>query len=405
MVLSKRAEELPQSPIRKLVPFAQAAKSRGIHVYHLNIGDPDVKTPDVMIDALRKWDLSIISYENSQGNAGFLASLKNYYNNLGFKDIDEKNLQVTVGGSEGLLWAMLAVCNPGEEIIVFEPFYANYNSFAVEAGVKLIPVTTKIEDGFHILNAVNGRDCSLQKLITKKTKAILICNPNNPTGTLYSFEELQALYDFCKKNKLWLISDEVYREFVYDGKKQTSVLEIEQKQVDSFVVVCDSLSKRYSLCGARLGCLVSRNLDFMQVVLKFAQARLSAPLVEQAISSKLTKVGEKYLQEVNEEYQARRDLVCEKLAKIPGVVFRKPEGAFYIIAKLPVDDAERFCQWLLADFEDKKETLMLAPAQGFYATKGLGKQEVRIAYVINKHDLAKAMELLKKAIEKYNKLF
>jgi aspartate aminotransferase len=426
MNLSQRSLDLPQSPIRKLVPYAQNAKKRGVKVYHLNIGDPDIKTPEVMIEALRNWERPIISYENSQGNAGLLSSLEKYYQNLGFKDIEQKNIQVTVGGSEGLLWSMLTVCNPEDEILVFEPFYANYNGFAVQAGVKLVPVTTKIDDGFHILKVVNGLDHSLQKLITKKTKAVLICNPNNPTGTLYSREELEFLYDFCQKNNLWLISDEVYREFVYDGGKQTSVLEIEQlndrtmelsnkrtvgrkmqsSTVQQFnssnVVVCDSLSKRYSLCGARLGCLVSRNLEFMSTVLKFAQARLSAPLIEQVISSKLTEVTDKYLKQVNVEYQARRDLVCEKLSEIPQVVFRKPEGAFYIIAKLPVDDAEKFCQWLLTDFQDKNETLMLAPAAGFYATKGLGKQEVRIAYVINQSDLSRSMELLKIAIEKYN---
>ncbi len=392
---------MPQSPIRKLVPFAMEAKKRGTKVYHLNIGDPDIETPDVMISALRNWDRKIISYENSQGNAEFLKSLLFYYQKLGFIDLTEKNLQVTVGGSEGLLWAMMTVCNPGDEIIVFEPFYANYNSFAVEAGVKFVPVTTQIEDGFHIA------ELSLPKKITKKTKAILICNPNNPTGTMYSPQELEMLYDFCRKNKLWLISDEVYREFVYDGKKQTSVLEVEKEKsavsTNSFVVVCDSLSKRYSLCGARLGCLVSRNQDFMQAVLKFAQARLSAPLVEQVISAKLSAVKDSYMKKVNQEYQKRRDLVCKKLTEIKGCVFRKPEGAFYIIAKLPVTDAEKFCQWLLTDFEENRETLMLAPAQGFYATKGRGKQEVRIAYVLNCQDLGRAMELLQKAIVKYNK--
>jgi aspartate aminotransferase len=431
MNLSKRSVDLPQSPIRKLVPFAMDAKKRGIKVYHLNIGDPDIKTPEVMISALKNWDRKIIGYENSQGNAELLTSLESYYQKLGFNDLTQKNIQVTVGGSEGLLWTMMTVCNPGDEIIVFEPFYANYNGFAIQAGVKLVPVTTRIEEGFHILpkkNADRPGGLSLQKYVTGRTKAVLICNPNNPTGTLYSKEELQFLYDFCQKNKLWLISDEVYREFVYDGWKQTSVLEIEQlndrtmelsnnrtvgkkmqsSTVQQFnssnVVVCDSLSKRYSLCGARLGCLVSRNMDFMNTVLKFAQARLSAPLIEQVISSKLTEVGEKYLREVNQEYQARRDLVCEKLAEISQVVFRKPEGAFYIIAKLPVDNAEKFCQWLLTDFNDKNETLMLAPAAGFYATQGLGVQEVRIAYVINQRDLSRSMDLLKIAIERYIKV-
>lgn len=404
--LSNRAIKLPTSPIRQLVPYALQAKEKGIKVYHLNIGDPDIETPRVMLDALRNWNRKIISYENSQGNAELLKSLTWYYQKLGFADITEKNLQVTIGGSEGLLIIMMTVCNPGDEIIVFEPFYANYNSIAVEAGVKLVPVTTKIEDGFHIV-----ADGSLQKYITKRTRAILICNPNNPTGTLYTREELVMLYDVCRKNNLWLISDEVYREFVYDGKRQTSVLEIETdsshhhklRTTDSFVVVCDSLSKRYSLCGARLGCLVSRNEQFMQTVLKFAQARLSAPLIEQVISSHLTQVKDSYMKKVNREYQKRRDLVCEKLSEIHSCVFRKPEGAFYIVAKLPVDDAEKFCQWLLTNYEENKETVMLAPAQGFYATPGCGKQEVRIAYVLNCHDLGIAMNLLKNAIIEYNK--
>lgn len=399
ILFSDKSKKLPQSPIRKLVPLAQSAKSRGIKVFHLNIGDPDIKTPTVMIKALKSWDREIISYENSQGNAELLTSLAWYYQKLGYKGITEKNIQITLGGSEGLLWIFLTIADPGDDILVFEPFYANYNSFAVMSGVKLVPVTTKIDNGFHLPIS------SIQEKITSRTRGILICNPNNPTGTLYTKDELQQLYDLCRQNNLWLVSDEVYREFVYDGKKQTSILEIEQNslgQEESNVVLCDSLSKRYSLCGARLGCLVSRNDEFMSSVLKLAQARLSAPLIEQIIASKMKEVNEEYLRNVNKEYQARRDFVCQQLAGIKGVIFTKPEGAFYIIVKLPVDSAENFCKWLLTDFEDNRETIMLAPAAGFYATAGLGLNEIRIAYVLNLDDLKQAMKLLKKALTRYN---
>lgn len=386
---------MPESPIRKLVPFADEAKAKGIKVYHLNIGDPDIETPEVMLNALHNFEPKIIRYGNSKGEKDFLEAMVTYYQRLGFKDIQAKNLQITIAGSEAIFWAMMAIANPGDEIIVFEPFYANYNGFAKMAGVKLVPILTRIEDGFHL----PSKD-EIKKKITPKTRGILICNPNNPTGTLYSKQELVMLAGLCRENNLYLLSDEVYREFTYDGKKQTSVLELDYPEG---IIILDSLSKRYSLCGARLGCIVSRNTELITQVLKLGQARLSAGLIDQMMASKLTEVPESYTESVKGEYQKRRDTVIEGLGEIPGAVYRKPEGAFYIIAKLPVDEAEKFAKWMLTDFSDNNETVMVAPAAGFYGTSGLGIQEIRIAYVINQNDLARSMELLKKGIDTYNK--
>jgi len=396
MEFSEKLKAIPSSPIRKLVPFADRAELEGVKIYHLNIGDPDIETPNIILSSLHKFEHKIIKYSNSKGEKIFIDSLVSYYKNLGFTDINCENIQVTIGGSEALLWTFLAICNPKDEIIVFEPFYANYNGYGVMADVSLVPILTKITDGFHLPKA-----SEIEKRINKKTKAILICNPNNPTGTLYTKKELEMLIGICKKYNLFLLSDEVYREFVYDGKKQTSVLEF---NYPDGVIVLDSLSKRYSLCGARLGCMVSRNKDLVSLILKFAQVRLSAGFIEQIIAAKINEIPKSYIIKVQKEYEARRNLVIDCLNNIKGVICKKPEGAFYIIARLPVSDSEKFAKWLLTDFRDKNETLMVAPASGFYASSGMGKQEIRIAYVINKKDLKRAMELLELAIKQFNKI-
>jgi aspartate aminotransferase len=395
MKLSKVAYTTPASPIRKLVPFAMDAKKKGVKIYHLNIGDPDIKTPQVMIDFLKKWDKNPICYPNSRGEKVLLDALGRYYKSIGINDLRDENLQVTCGGSEGLFWTFLSTCDPGDEVIVFEPFYANYNGFATIAKINLVPVITKIEDNFHLPDI-----CEIEKKISKKTKAILICNPSNPTGTVYSKEELEKLVNLAKKHNIFLISDEVYREFAYDGKKAYSLLDFRHVYSDGIVVV-DSLSKRYSLCGARLGIIISYNLEIMDSFLRYAQARLSVGLIDQHMAAELTKVGKDYFKSVNDEYRERRDVLYGELSKIKGVVCRKPEGAFYMIVKLPVKDAEDFAKWLLTDFNDNGETIMVAPAKGFYKTPGLGIDEVRLAYVINQSDLIRSCEILKKALQKY----
>lgn len=393
MQFSKRLYEMPESPIRKLVPYAEEAKKRGIKVYHLNIGDPDIKTPKVMINSLKNFSEEIIRYANSQGEKPFLEALLKYYHDLGFKDLSSENIIATLGGSEAIFWTMMAVCEAGDEIIVFEPFYANYNGFGCLAQVNLIPVTTSIENGFHLppKNEIISK-------ISSRTKGILICNPSNPTGTIYTRNELQILWDIAKQFHLFLLADEVYREFAYDGKKSHSLLNF----TGDNLIVLDSLSKRYSLCGARLGCVVSQNKELLKLLLKYGQARLSAGFIDQLMASSLTNLPKDYFEKIRREYQARRDVILDGLRKIKGVVCQKPEGAFYLIAKLPVKSAEDFAKWLLTDFSDYGETIMVAPAAGFYATKGLGRDEIRLAYVINQKDLKRSMEILKIAIEKYN---
>ena len=393
--VSKRLISVPASPIRKLVPYAMEAKRQGIKVLHLNIGDPDIKTPGVMIDVLNKWTENPIRYGQSQGEGKFIDALVSYYNSLGYGFIDGKNIQVTTGGSEAISMAFFAVCQPGEEVITFEPYYANYNSYATINGVKIVPVLTKGETGFHLPERQ-----VIEEKITKKTKAIIICNPNNPTGTVYTRAEMEMLVSICEKNNLFLISDEVYREFVYDGKKHVSILEFMKKYPDKMILL-DSLSKRYSLCGARLGMFVSLNEDLIAGVLRIAQGRLSSGLIDQEMASKLTQVKDSYFKEVHKEYQTRRDVLYNGLKSIPGVFLEKPEGAFYTIVKLPVTDTEDFCQWLLSKFVHEKTTIMIAPAAGFYGTKGRGKNEVRIAYVLNTRDLEKAIEILRRALVEY----
>lgn len=394
MKLSSRLADVPASPIRKLVPLAGEARKRGLKVYHLNIGDPDIQTPQEMISVLHKWNTNPIRYGQSQGEPVFLEALKTYYHGLGFDFLKTAHMQVTSGGSEAISMAMFAVANPGDEILTFEPLYTNYNSYAKVNGVHLVAVPTDIKTGFHLPN--------IEPFISKKTKAILYCNPNNPTGTVYEREEIEMLVAMAKKYHLFLLADEVYREYVYDGRKHVSLFSYMQDIPDQAIVL-DSMSKRYSLCGVRLGALISRNTDVMSGVLRIAHGRLSAGLVDQFVAAKLSSVPKKYLADVHKEYENRRDVLYEGLKKIPGVTIAKPEGAFYAIVGLPVADSEDFCRWLLTDFQDNKETVMLAPAAGFYATAGKGKNEVRIAYVLNTKDLKRCVELLALAISVYNK--
>lgn len=395
-VVSNRLTSVPASPIRKLVPFAVAAKKEGVHVYHLNIGDPDIKTPEVMIDVLRNWTQNPIGYDQSQGNPEFLEAMKTYYHRLGFTFLDTKHIQVTNGGSEAISMAMFAVCNPGEEVLTFEPLYTNYNSYAVVNGVKLTAIGTSSETGFHL----PSRD-AIEAAITPKTRAILICNPNNPTGTVYTEEEIRMLVEIAKDRGLFVLSDEVYREYTYDGRKHVSLLRF-MEEIPEAAIVLDSMSKRYSLCGVRLGTLVTLNETMLSGVLAIAQGRLSSGLVDQAIAAKLVSVPDTYFEEVHKEYLSRRDALYEGLSTIPGVRLPKPEGAFYTIVGLPVEDAEHFSRWLLTDFRDNNETVMIAPAAGFYASPGMGKNEVRIAYVLHTTAIRRCVELLRIALTKYS---
>ncbi|MBU1327297.1 pyridoxal phosphate-dependent aminotransferase [Patescibacteria group bacterium] len=395
VTISDRLKNVPSSPIRNLVPLAQRAKKSGVKVYHLNIGDPDIQTPCVMLDVLKNWKKNPIAYGQSQGEPVFLEALVSYYHKIGFPFITYPHIQVTSGGSEAISMAMFAVAQPGEEIVTFEPLYANYNSYAAINSVQLIPVTTAIQTGFHL-----SRVSEIERHITNKTRAILYCNPNNPTGTVYTKEEIDMLVALAKKYHLFLLADEVYREFIYDGLTHVSLLSYMENIPDKAIVL-DSMSKRYSLCGARLGALVSLNAEVMAGALRIAQGRLSAGLIDQHVASKLTEVPDSYVKEVQTEYSARRDVLYEGLKRIPGIVIPKPEGAFYAIVGLPVDDAEKFCKWLLTDFRDNNETVMLAPASGFYATFRPGQNEVRIAYVLNTAALKRCIDILAKALRQY----
>ena len=391
--LSQRGINMPESPIRKLVPYAEEAKKKGRIVYHLNIGQPDIKTPEVAIDALRIIDRKVIEYSHSAGGLGYRTNLSNYYNKHNF-NITPEDILVTTGGSEALLFGFNSCLNEGDEVIIPEPFYANYNGFSQSAGVNVVPVTANIDDGF-ALPPIS----EFEKLITNKTKAILICNPGNPTGYLYSQEELETLRDIVKKHDLYLIADEVYREFCYDGKTHHSVFNLEG--IYNNTIVIDSVSKRYSMCGARIGCFISKNKELISVALKYAQARLSPPTLGQIASEAALNTPQSYFDNVIKEYVGRRDILIDGLNKIEGIKCPKPGGAFYAIAELPVKNAEKFCQWLLEEFEYKNQTVMLAPAAGFYATKGLGEKEVRIAYVLNEESLINAIECLKQALSVY----
>ena len=385
---------MPASPIRRLVPYAEAAKKRGVTVYHLNIGQPDIETPQQILDAVRHSDFRILEYSHSAGNESYRRKLVHYYERNGIS-INYTDIIVTTGGSEAILFGFMAALDPGDEVITTEPFYANYNGFAVEANVTIKPIRATIESGFALPPIAD-----FEQAIGPRTRAIIICNPNNPTGYLYSREELEILKNIVKKHNIFLFSDEAYREFCYEGT-QFSALQL--TDVDENVAVMDTISKRYSACGARLGALVTRNKQLVSTILKFAQARLSPPSFAQILAEAAVDLPSDYFDETKAEYMKRRDLMVSRLNAIPGVFCPNPGGAFYAIAKLPIDDSDKFCQWLLESFSFKNQTVMLSPATGFYGTKGLGKQEVRLAYVLNCNDLGKAMDCLEKALEEYNK--
>tara|TARA_B110000977_G_scaffold31113_1_gene41144 strand:+ start:25116 stop:26315 length:1200 start_codon:yes stop_codon:yes gene_type:complete len=391
--ISKKGIEMPESPIRKLVPFAEKAKKNGKHVFHLNIGQPDIESPKAAIDAVQKFDHKVVEYSHSAGFESYRKGLAQYYKGVGI-DIDFSDLLVTTGGSEALLFGLSTCLDAGDEIIIPEPFYANYNGFSTSSGVVVKPITTTIDNGFALPKIEE-----FEALITEKTKAILICNPGNPTGYLYSKEELETLRDIVIKHDLFLFSDEVYREFCYDGAKHHSVLNIEGLENNSIVI--DSTSKRYSMCGIRVGCIISKNKEVIATALKFAQARLSPPTFGQVAGEAALQTPNSYFEEVSKEYVERRNLVIEGLNKIEGVICPMPKGAFYCIAQLPVDDADKFAQWLLEYFDHNGNTLMVAPAAGFYSNPELGRQQVRIAYVLNKESLSKAVECLEQALNVY----
>lgn len=391
--LSNKAALMPASPIRKLVPFAEAAQKKGVKIYHLNIGQPDIETPDEYWTAIKNYDNKVLEYSHSAGNESYRRKLAAYYNENGI-NVDFNQILVTTGGSEALLFALYSCLNPGDEIIIPEPFYTNYNSFAVTVGIKIVPVTAKIEDGF-ALPPIS----ELEKLINDKTRAIMICNPNNPTGYLYSDDELNQLKEIVLKHDLFLFADEVYREMVYDGKTHKSILSIDG--LEEHAVVLDSISKRYSACGARIGAIVSKNMALMETVLRFGQARLCPPTLEQAGAEAAINVAPSYFEEIKKEYSARRNLLVASLNKMEGVFCPNPGGAFYAIVKLPIDNSEKFCQWMLEEFSYQGQTVMMAPAPGFYASKNLGIQEVRLAYVLKTSELEKAMECLEMGLKNY----
>jgi len=391
--VSRRAEAMPASPIRKLAPLADLAKARGTHVYHLNIGQPDIETPACMRDRLHQIETKVLEYSPSSGTPEFIRSLQRYYERrLGLK-LDTKQILATTGGSEAILFAFMACANEGDDLMVVEPFYANYRAFATMAGLNVVPVTSRGRDGFHL----PPRDV-WERCLTPRTKLVIICNPNNPTGTVYEREELEMVASFCRDHGLFLVSDEVYREFVYDGRRATSALELED--ADDFVIVVDSLSKRYSACGIRLGSFVTRNPQLYDAALRMAQGRLSPPGLAQFIAVGVDNLGDEYTNDIVKEYQHRRDVLHEGLTSIPGVYLHKPEGAFYCITRLPVESAEDFAVWLLTEFEHERATVMVAPANGFYAS-ALGQSEVRIAYVLKEEDLRKSIELLRVALAQY----
>ena len=391
--ISYKGNKMPSSPIRKLVPFAEAAKKIGRKIYHLNIGQPDIETPKIMLDAIKNADINVLEYSHSAGFESYRKKLANYYKSFNI-NIDSSEIIITTGGSEAIQIAILACFNPGDEIIVPEPFYANYNGFACAADVIIKPVKSYIETGF-ALPVIS----EFEKLITPKTKGIMICNPGNPTGYLYSKEELNLLKELVIKYDLFLLSDEVYREFCYDGKEYISVMHL--NDLSENVILLDSISKRYSACGARIGAMISKNKEVMNAAMKFAQARLSPPTFGQIGAEAALNTPKEYFVKVQKEYVERRDFIIDALNKMDGVFCPKPSGAFYCIARLPIDNSDKFCQWLLESFEYNGETLMLAPATGFYSTPGSGINEVRLAYVLNVEDLKKAMLCLEKALKVY----
>ncbi len=393
--LSELSGQMPASPIRKLVPYADEAKKRGIKVYHLNIGQPDIKTPENVLNKLRHLDSDIIPYTKSQGTDSYREKLAEYYRKNGI-DVSANDIIITTGGSEALLFTVGSIANPGDEIIIPEPYYANYNSFVTLFKVKVVPVQSKIENNFSLPPMEE-----LEKFITPRTKAILYSNPSNPTGYVYTEEEIRKLRDLALKHDIFIIADEVYREFIYDNASHHSILHKEEMEQNGIIV--DSVSKRYSMCGARIGAVISKNKAFMQSVLKFAQARLSPPALGQIASEEALNTPQDYFDEVIAEYDLRRKTLIEGLQKIPGIKIGYPRGAFYLMAELPVDDADQFAKWMLAEFNDNNETVMVAPASGFYSDPVLGRKQVRIAYVLNVEDLKRSVEILQKALETYNR--
>ncbi|WP_338562489.1 pyridoxal phosphate-dependent aminotransferase [Paraclostridium sordellii] len=393
MNFSNRVISMQSSPIRKLVPYATSAKERGIKVYHLNIGQPDIKTPKGFFEAINKFNNNVLEYAVSQGLPELIDAMINYYSTYNMH-FEKDEILITNGGSEALLFAMMATCDPGDNILVPEPFYTNYNGFSYSVNVVVKPITTHPENGFHLPNK-----SEILSKIDKNTKAILISNPGNPTGTVYTKEEVYMLADIAKENNLWIIADEVYREFVYDSLDYISFGNIDE--IKDRVIIVDSVSKRYSACGARIGSLASKNKDFIHEVLKLCQGRLCVATLDQVGSVELYKTPKTYFKEVNDEYKKRRDILYNELMKVEGIICEKPTGAFYILAKLPVENAEDFVIWMLNEFNVDGETVMACPAEGFYATKGLGKSEIRLAYILNEHDLKKAANILKQGLEKY----
>ena len=384
---------MPESPIRKLVPFAENAKKRGTQVIHLNIGQPDISTPEIALKAIRNFEPNVIAYSHSAGNQSYREGLAHYYQNVGI-DVDHTQILVTTGGSEAISIALNTIMDKGDEIIIPEPFYANYNGFSTAADITVKPITSSIDNGFALPSI-----SEFEKLITPNTKAILICNPGNPTGYLYTKDELNALKKIVLKHDLFLIADEVYREFTYDGKKHTSVLEIDELNQNTILI--DSVSKRYSMCGARVGCMVTKNKEVLETALKFAQARLSPPSLGQVAGEAALNAPKSYFTEVIDEYVNRRNLLIEGLNKIDGITCPKPSGAFYCIAQLPIDDADKFAKWLLEEFSWNNKTVMVAPAQGFYSTPEIGKQQIRIAYVLNVEELQNAITIIEEALKIY----
>ncbi|SFC59125.1 aspartate aminotransferase [Flagellimonas taeanensis] len=392
--ISEKGRQMPASPIRKLVPYAEAAKKRGIHVIHLNIGQPDIKTPKVALDAVRNHKIEVLAYSMTEGSETYREKIAAYYAK---KDIHvtAKDIIVTTGGSEALSFTMGTIMDAEDEIIIPEPFYANYNGFATAAGVKVVPIASSIDTNFALPPIAE-----FEKLITPQTKAILICNPGNPTGYLYSKEEIEQLATLVKKHDLFLIADEVYREFTYEGRQHYSILQV--NGLEEHAIVVDSVSKRYSMCGARIGCIVSKNREVIQTALKFAQARLSPPTFAQIASEAALETPQDYFDDVIEEYVSRRNVLISELQQLEGVKVAVPQGAFYCVVELPVADADDFAQWLLEKFELDGNTVMVAPAAGFYATPGLGKNQIRIAYVLKKEQLVKAVHILGRALKEYN---
>ncbi|HEY0356845.1 MAG TPA: pyridoxal phosphate-dependent aminotransferase [Flavisolibacter sp.] len=390
--ISDRGQQMPPSPIRKLVPYAEAAKKKGIKVFHLNIGQPDIETPPYILDAVRKADIRVLEYSHSAGNESYRRKLVNYYQSVGI-NVSADQIIITTGGSEAIMFGFFACLNPGDEVIIPEPFYANYNGFAVSAGVKVVPITSHIQNGFALPPIAD-----FENVITPRTKAIVVCSPNNPTGYLYSREEMEALKSICLKYDLYLFSDEAYREFCYSGE-YISAMHLDG--MDNNVVLMDTISKRYSACGARLGAFVTKNKAVYDVAMKFAQARLSPPGLAQIMGEAAVDLPASYFDAPKAEYMARRDLLVKRLNAMNEVYCPNPGGAFYAMAQLPIDDSDKFCQWLLESFSYNNKTVMLAPATGFYGTPGLGRNEVRLAYVLNLKDIDAAMDCLEKALETY----